>query len=260
MAGSGDELHLFPTTHWSLVRRSGADPSAAQREALGDLLRRYQAAFRTFVAVRFSLPPDRADDLVQGFILSRLLERNLAAGARADRGKFRNLLMTALEGYAIDQRRRATAAKRRFENDAGGGVPVSDVTVAGAAATATVGGGRVPDDPAAAFDVAWASAAVRQAVERMRQVTEPVRPDLWGVFADRVLGPAFDGQQPTAYAELVGRLGFADEGQASNALHTAKRIFARNLRGVVAEYALTADEVDREIADLRAVLANGGGR
>ena len=112
-------------------------------------------------------------------------------------------------------------------------------------------------DPATAFDRSWASEAVRQAVERMRQATEPARPDLWGVFADRVVGPAFDGSAPTAYADLIARLGFANEGQASNALHTAKRIFARALRGVVAEYALTADEVDAEVADLRAALAAG---
>ena len=240
-------FHLFPTTHWSLVIKAGADPSVAQREALGNLLRQYEPAFRTFVVARYRLSPDQADDLIQGFIVDRLLERNLMAGAQAARGKFRNFVMTALERYALDGFRRASAQKRQGDRSAVDVQQFQD----------QLRGQSAADDPAAAFDASWASEAVRQAVQRMRESTEPNRPDLWGVFADRVLGPAFDGSQPTAYAELIGRLGFADEGQASSALKTAKRIFARCLRGVVAEYAMTTDEVDREVDDLRAALAAG---
>ncbi len=241
---SEDGHHLFPTTHWTLVARAGADRSVAQREALGDLLRRYEGAFHTFLTARYRLPPDRAADLVQGFVLSRVLERNLITRADAGRGKFRTFVMRALEQYAIDQFRRASAKKRRVDR---AGVDVQDYQDSLADPGAA--------DPARAFDLSWASQAVRQAVEQMRRTTEPVRPDLWGVFADRVLGPAFDSAEPTAYADLIGRLGFADEAQASSALKTSKRIFARVLRGVVSEYARTADEVDREVDDLRAVLA-----
>jgi len=41
------------------------------------LLQRYLGAFRTFVITRYRLPRDKADDLVQGFVLSRLVEKNL---------------------------------------------------------------------------------------------------------------------------------------------------------------------------------------
>ena len=239
-----DGFQLFPTTHWSLVMRAGADPSAAQRDALGDLLRRYEGAFRTFLVTRYRLDRDRADDMVQGFILSRLLERNLITRAEATRGKFRNFVMTALERYAVDQFREAAALKRQGDR-----APV-DVQDHQDQLPGSAGA-----DPAAAFDRSWAADVVRQAVERMRRSTESTRPDLWGVFTDRVLGPTFDGAQPTAYAELIARLGFADEGQAASALQTAKRIFARVLRGVVAEYAMTAGEVDQEVSDLKAALA-----
>ncbi len=241
-----DGFQLFPTTHWSLVMRAGADPSVAQRDALGDLLRRYEGAFRTFVMTRHRLPRERAEDLVQGFILSRVLERNLLARADAGRGKFRNFVMTALERYAVDQFREAAALKRAGDR-AGVDVQAYQDALPGPA----------DGDPAAAFDASWASAAVRQSVERMRAATEVTRPDLWGVFSDRLLGPAFDGAEPTAYADLIARLGFADEAKAASGLQTAKRIFARILRGVVAEYALTADDVDQEIDDLKAALAGG---
>jgi RNA polymerase sigma-70 factor (ECF subfamily) len=115
--GGEGGFQLFPTTHWSMVARAGQDPSAAQRDALGNLLRRYLAAFRSFVTTRYRLPRDRADDLVQGFIASRLLEKNLIAKAEANRGKFRNFLMTALERYAVDQFREAAAQKRQGDRN-----------------------------------------------------------------------------------------------------------------------------------------------
>lgn len=237
------DFQLFPTTHWSLVVRAGQDPSESQRDALGDLLRKYLGAFRTYVVSKYRVDRDRADDLVSGFVASRLLEKNLIAKASEGRGKFRNFLMTALERYVIDQFRQDAAQKR------GGDRGSEDVVEL----EGRIGGGG-GDDPSVIFDKSWATEVVRIAVERMRVQTEQTRPDLWGVFQDRVLGPAFDGSQPSAYVDLIERLGFADEGQAANALHTAKRIFARTMRGVVGEYAATAEEVEEELKDLMGVL------
>jgi RNA polymerase sigma-70 factor (ECF subfamily) len=235
------EFQLFPTTHWSLVQRAGEDPSDAQRDALGDLLKQYLGAFRTYVMSKYQVSAHKAEDLVSGFIASRVVEKNLIGKADAGRGKFRNFLMTALERYVIDQLREDSAVKR------GGDSSRQDV----ADLRDRIPGRSAGDDPAAAFDAGWARDIIRQAIERMREATEKSRPELWCIFSDRVLGPAYDNTAPTAYQAMIKRLGFADEGQAANALHTAKRIFARILRGVVAEYAMTAEEVDEEIASLK---------
>ena len=236
------DFQLFPTTHWSLVVRAGQDPSTVQRDALGDLLKKYLKAFRTYVVSKYRVSPDQADDLVAGFVASRIVERNLIGKANADRGKFRNFLMTALERYVIDQFREDSAMKR------GGDRGSEDVFEQRERLAGN------DQDPSAAFDVGWAQEVVRQAIEQMRQATETTRPDLWGVFSDRVLGPVFDDTAPSAYELLITRLGFKDEGQAANALQTAKRIFARIVRGVVAEYAVTADEVDQEVGVLLKAL------
>ena len=237
-----DGFQLFPTTHWSLVVKAGQDPSATQRDALGELLQKYHGAFRTFVMTRYILKRDRADDMVQGFILSRIVEKNMISRAEAARGKFRNFLMTALERYVVDQFREAGALKRSADR-AGIDVQEHQDHLAGTS-----------DDPSIEFDASWAREVIRQTIERMRESTEKTRPDLWGVFADRVIGPTLDGAEPTAYADLIARLGFKDEGQAASAVQTAKRIFARVLRGVVAEYALTASDVDEEVAELMRAL------
>jgi RNA polymerase sigma-70 factor (ECF subfamily) len=232
------EMQMFPTTHWSLVVRAGEDPSESQRKALGELLKHYLPAMRTYVMCKYRVDRERADDLVAGFLASRVVEKQLVGKAEQGAGKFRNFLMTALQRYVIDQFREESAQKR------GGDQQRHDVQERADLA------GTSDGEPAAAFEAEWARDVVAQAIERMKQSTETTRPDLWGVFFDRVLGPAFDGSQPSAYSELIARLGFADEGQAANALHTAKRIFARILRSVVAEYEQTAAEIDDEVAEL----------
>ena len=180
--------------------------------------------------------------MVQGFIASRLLEKNLIGKADAARGKFRNFLMTALERYAVDQFREASALKRQGDSNQ---VDVQEYAPA-----------DHNEDPAVVFDRLWATELVRQAIDQMREATEKNRPDLWAVFQDRVIGPAFDGSAPTSYAGLMTRLGFKDEGQAANTLHTAKRIFSRIVRSLAAEYAPTAQDVDDEVGELLGVLAS----
>jgi RNA polymerase sigma-70 factor (ECF subfamily) len=231
------DLHMFPTTHWSLVVRAGKDPSESQRDALGELLQHYIPAMRTYVVCKYRVDPERADELVAGFLASRIVEKNLVGKAEQGAGKFRNFLMTALQRYVVDRFREESALKR------GGDQQRQDVMERGDLADGD-------HEPAAAFEAEWARDVVAQAIARMRASTEQTRPDLWGVFSDRVLGPAFDGSQPSAYVDLVQRLGFTDEGQAANALHTAKRIFARILRSVVAEYEQTASDIDDEVGEL----------
>jgi hypothetical protein len=55
----------------------------------------------------------------------------------------------------------------------------------------------------------------------------------------------------------VEKFGFRSPTEASNALVTAKRMFVRALRAVVAEYARDENGIDREIEELRAILSRG---
>ena len=77
------------------------------------------------------------------------------------------------------------------------------------------------------------------------------RTDLWTIFQGRVLRPAFEGQPATEYEELVRQLGLAAPLEACHLLTTAKRMFARNLRSVAAEYAGPDGDAEAEVADLR---------
>lgn len=59
---------------------------------------------------------------------------------------------------------------------------------------------------------------------------------------------------------MVEQFGFPSPTAASNALVTAKRMYARILRAVVAQYADDPHEVESEIAELRAIVNTGGSR
>jgi hypothetical protein len=91
------------------------------------------------------------------------------------------------------------------------------------------------------------------------QCQASARPDIWGVFAARLLEPIFEEAKPAAYEELVSRFGFQSPGQAANVLITAKRMFARFLRSVVGEYVAAESEIEAELNELQAILAGARG-
>jgi hypothetical protein len=63
-----------------------------------------------------------------------------------------------------------------------------------------------------------------------------------------------DGEKPESYDTLVTRLGLESPSQASNLLVTAKRMFARHLRAVVAETVADPDQVEEELRELKMCL------
>ncbi len=119
----------------------------------------------------------------------------------------------------------------------------------------------VPDSAAPTdgiFDLSWAREVLREAVGRMQvECGASKRPDIWGVFDGRTLGPALRQEPPVPYDQLVRAFNFVSPYQATNVLITANRMFVRVLRSVVAEYEDDAD-VDAEIADLRRIMSTAG--
>jgi RNA polymerase sigma-70 factor (ECF subfamily) len=226
-----------------LIRRGDA---RATREALGELLTRYLPALKTHLVLGKGLSPDRADDLIQEFVASKILERDLIGRADRDLGKFRTFLLTALDRFLVDQIRHDTAKKRSPAD----------------AELLSVGDHhehlRSTETPSDGFDVAWARGVLAEVLQRMRCHCESSgRMDLWGVFQCRLVDPILEGAKPVEYEQLVERFALKSPAHASNVLITAKRMFARTLRSVVAEYCRDDEEMESEIEDLRQILARG---
>lgn len=234
----------FPTTRWSLVDRAGHEGPEAERQALGQLLTRYLPALRSHLIHSKRLQPADADDVLQDFVAGKILERDLLAKANERLGKFRTFLLTALDRFLLNRIRDGKAQKRM----AGAAVNLGDED------DAVPAGGRSD-----AFDVEWARQVIGEAIGRMRTECEAAgRDEVWGMFECRVLAPITQDAAPMDYSELVRRFGFQSPSQASNALVTAKRMYARVLRSVIGEYASDAAEVEAEINELHRVLARSG--
>jgi len=238
---SSMDYHPFPKTHWSLVRLAGGNDAAdeqARQSALAALLARYQPALRSYLRVVRRMPADAADDLLQDFIADKLLEKELLRRADETRGRFRTLLLTTLNHFAISRARR----ERIRSADS------LDTDIDDAVASA----------PHAAVDAAWARALLRQVLHDMRQECErSVRMDIWMVFDGRILAEIFGTQAVISYDELARRAHLTSPTQAANLLVTAKRMYARLLRAAVAEYELNVENVELEIAELRQMVAAG---
>ena len=242
-AGRDEHAVAFPATHWSLVTRAGLLDSESRRQALEELLVRYLPALRTYLILTRRLQPADAEDLLQDFVAAKVLEKRLISQADPARGKFRTFLLTALDRFRLN-RVRDEQARRRSPQD-------GELLEIGEHAQELPGAAARAD----AFDVAWAQGIIHEALRQTQQECEQTgRADVWGVFACRVVAPALEDTEPITYDELVQRFHLASPTQAANLLITAKRMYARALRSVVAEYALDAAEIAAEIADLRGVL------
>ena len=232
-----------------MVARAGRGDPSLRRRTLETLVKQYLPALRAYLMSRRRIAADDADNLLQGFLASKVLDQQIIARAEPARGKFRTFLMTALERYAISEHRKASATRR----SPAGGQQIGSLDA--------VEDGHHPIAPEAAdvFDVEWAKQAVDVAVGRMRRECESGgRLDLWGVFKARVLDPALSGAEPVSYEDLVPGLSLASAQQAGNLLTTAKRMFMRNLREVVSEYAEDDEDVDAEVGRLKRILSGPG--
>jgi hypothetical protein len=238
---SGERCLRFPTTHWSLIADAGGVSPDAKRRALSEMLKQYMPALRSHLTYNRKLNQHDASDLLQSFIADKLLTQDLLRHANRARGRFRNFLLVTLNRFASNYFRHERAAKR----SPGHRVCLDDA---------------IPsrDRPCGeAFDVSWARQVLSLTIDRMRdECRASARPDVWGVFEARILGPTLYQREPIAYQALVQQLGFKSPTQATNTLITANRMFQRNLRAVVGAYVKEPCEIDDEIRELREILSN----
>lgn len=241
MQDGDPRLEPFPATQWTVVDLA-AESGLHRTAALTELVRRYREPLRSHLIRVRCLEPDQADDFLQGFLTSQVIERGLIRRADRSKGRFRTFILMALNRYVSNQLRQAKAQKR------GHGRVSSFNEEMGVA-------GHEPP-PAHMFDVVWARQVLNDAIQRMISDCSLVsRPDLWGVFHARVLRPAFEGIEPLPYGELVRQFDLRSPSQASNTLITAKRMFQRSLRAVIAEYEPDQSAIDRELMELRQILS-----
>jgi DNA-directed RNA polymerase specialized sigma24 family protein len=269
----------FPTTRWSLIARASRESAAGSRNQMGELLAHYWRPM--LIHLRYKgLSYESAEDVLQDFMIE-LLDQDLLSVADPQKGRFRSLLLTALDRFLISRVRYQKAAKRAPASLTSLDASVPDLVPAAEA------------DASLAFERAWALDVLAEALARMeRECSDAGETARWEVFHERMVVPLISAAPEADFSVLAGRCGLDSGKAAMNLLVTAKRQFSRLLRDVIREYVtrcptaggpprarsnhqpstnssgidgidleehLVRQTIERELADLQQVLARTRG-
>jgi RNA polymerase sigma-70 factor (ECF subfamily) len=234
----------FPTTSWTRVGLVGDPDDPAARLALEGLCRDYWFPLYAF-GRRKGLPPDEAEDLVQG-VFAALLERGDLAALDRSKGRLRSYLMAAASHLLANHHEAEAALKR------GGGRRLVPIDRREAEA-------RRPLEPShrltpeRLFDREWAMELLGRVLARLE--AEGAAAGRSALFER--LRPALQGDaQAPPYRALAAELN-TTEGAVRVAAHRLRARYRELLREEIAR--TTDDEdpaaVDDEIGALLAALA-----
>jgi RNA polymerase sigma-70 factor (ECF subfamily) len=228
-------------TNWALIFDAARGGDLPATTALEQLVRRYWPAVYAYIR-RSGRDVHEAADLTQGFVCDVILSRNLFNHADPKRGRFRSLLMTALQNYLREKHRHETRAKRT-----NGSRPLQfdESELAAAEAGSTL-------SPEQAFCAQWNATLIRQVLDRVRRdcLKAGLEPH-WSIFEARVVRPMLFNEPRVPYPRLVDRLDLQDSGQAANMMVTVKRRFVQAL---VDEVSFTVADPMQVEEELRALL------
>jgi DNA-directed RNA polymerase specialized sigma24 family protein len=223
----------------------GTDEERA-RIALADLCRIYWRPVFAFICRHGRSIPD-AQDLTQGFFLM-VLEGKLLQRANPNRGRFRSLLLKALQDFLIDDSIKKRALKR------GGDMQfVSwDDWMAEAPSYLAIPSAEAESWPAAKlYDARWAATAVERALRRLGEECE----SRGGRRVFDVLGDYLAAErEDVSYRELAKTLGLPEK-SVKRLLHQLRVRYRELLREEVAQTVEKPGDVDEELRYLCAALA-----
>jgi DNA-directed RNA polymerase specialized sigma24 family protein len=107
MGGPGE---AFLTTHWTFIQEIKSDQDK-DRALIGLMLERYWKPIYCYLR-RKGYDNESAKDLTQGFLHEVVLNRDLVQKADKTRGRFRTLLLTALNRYLVNVKEKEATRTR----------------------------------------------------------------------------------------------------------------------------------------------------
>lgn len=227
----------FGTTQWSLVLSAGHRSSPDGHDALSLLCSRYWLPVYSYVRRRVR-DVHEAQDLTQAFF-ARLLEKEILASARPDRGRFRAFLLTCLKRFLVNEWGKAGAQKR-----GGGRAAISldfDASESGLQIEPT-------DDmtPERAYDRQWALTLLDRVLTTLeKEMTAAGKRTQFETLKGFLSGK----RSPGAYAEAA-RLMHVSEGAVKVAAHRLRKRYRQLMRDEIAQTVADPNEVEEEIRSL----------
>src|SRR5438552_1224823 len=238
----------FMTTRWSVVlscSESATDEEKAHA-ALAELCKVYWRPVFGFICRQGHSVPD-AQDLTQEFF-AKVLKGRLLQSADRNRGRFRSLLLTALQRFLYDQLDKHHARKRggdlRFVSWDGWMTEAPSHL-------------SIPENesdtwsPERIFDVRWAATVVERALRRLGDECEKHgRRRVFDILSSYLSAD----REEISYANFAKILGL-QETAVKNLLHRLRERYRALLREEVAETVGGPNEVDDELRYLCAALS-----
>ena len=241
---SGDLF--FPQTQWTQLERLRGGNDAERSDAMSALYQIYRRPILAFLAGR-GCTQERAEDLVQDFFLHAITHR-LFEKADAVRGKFRSLMLSALQHFAANAHRHEQAQIRM----PAGGFIAADALMAEGGNTAMLGVER--GTPEQVFTKAWARALLERVVKSLdEECRRTGKQTHFEIFHRSILAPILEGAEAVSQRAMAAEFGLAEK-EVANRLVTARRAYQRLLRAEIASYASSEEDVEREIRELFSVL------
>jgi RNA polymerase sigma-70 factor (ECF subfamily) len=229
-----------------LACADSADGETKARKALADLCKTYWRPIFAFICRRGYSVPD-AQDLTQDFFLM-LLEGDILKRADPGRGRFRSLLLKAVQNFLTDDTVRKRARKRGGDKKF-----VSwDEWIAEAPSHLSISAQEVETWSAEKiYDVRWAATAVEHALRRLAEECEARgRRRVFDVLGDYLAAERRD----VSYQKLSKSLG-VPEGTVKRLVHQLRQRYRALLREEVAQTVEKPEDVDDELRYLCAALS-----
>lgn len=236
----GGTAKAFLTTHWSLIKDIESDDER-NRSLIDLLIRRYWKPVYFYLR-RKGYNNEQAKDLTQGFFHEVVLSRKLVQSADPAKGRFRSLLLSALERYLIDQIDKETARKRIPKEklvslDVGENWDLPDVVLESS-----------PDD---SYNYGWVSALLDQILSQVQAKCREQDMEVhWNIFNDRVVRPIVEDAACPSLTEVCRKYGIESEKKASNMMITVKRCFQAALKECVRNTVASEQEINEELREI----------
>jgi len=238
----------FATTRWSVVLgcADSRDHEERARKALAELCKTYWRPVFAFIC-RCGHPVPDAQDLTQDFFLV-VLQGQLLQRADPDRGRFRSLLLKAVQDFLVNAHHKRRATKR-----GGDAQFVSwDEWMAETPSHFSISPQEARTWPAEKiFDVRWAATAAEHALRQLGEECENRgRRRVFDVLSDSLAAERKD----VSYQQLSKTLGIS-EADVKRLIHELRVRYRDLLRAEVAETVEKPQDVDQELRYLCAALA-----
>ena len=247
MGGVGKE---FLTTHWSMIGGSKAG-KANRDQALFDLLiQRYWKPVYCYLR-RKGIGNEEAKDITQGFFQEIVLGKDLIDKADQTRGRFRSLLLTALNNYLVDIYHKASAQKQ---------IPKSKLLSMSQMEWSDFPQAVTTLTPEETFTYSWISALLERVIQDVERHYERAEKSVhWQVFYEKTLRPIMEDCEVPSLQSLCARFGIANPDAASNMIVTVKRRFQSTLRKHLRNTVTSDQEAEEEIHEIKRFLPKMSG-